>query len=327
MSIHHQPTMVVGYREEGGGVSPLVITRRWFRAKHYIFLATLLVATAFVAYLWAKHGAGVALVIGTLLLVQWDYALLTMLLNRTTVRADQDRVQVDHGPLPFFFKKRSLPREDIAQLFAAGDKGRFAVKAKLADGSTATLVEPLVRAEQALFVEQELERTLGIVDYSVPEELDAMPAPIAAPGTSAAKGGALLGLLGPAIAIVGVALFVMLSSTDVSGELKARGELGDWTFTPDDCSSGQPEGFFGVELRSESESRRIRFAKDAVRGGLLTIEEGGVSPRVIQGNTCKSFELTVERTSTTVNDVRVLDGKATVDCETMSGSVTFEGCH
>src|SRR5690606_29270816 len=104
-----------------------------------------------------------------------------------------------HGPMPSLFgRPRRLARERIKQLYAASFGGLFQVKAQLVEGMEVDLVKPLVSAEQALFVEQQLEKVLGLVDYAVDGELGgATPPSIDGKPVAGGSSGAALGLLIP----------------------------------------------------------------------------------------------------------------------------------
>ena len=120
----------------------------------------------------------------------------------------------------------------------------------------------------------------------------------------------------------------MISNTKVTGQLKATGDLGSWAFEPDDCTSGQREGFGGVVLTSSKQPERVlRVVKDPVRGSLVVVASPGRANHVLSGDSCPRFEVSANRTSTNINDVWVVDGSVTLDCKELSGSVTFEGCH
>jgi hypothetical protein len=124
--------------------------------------------------------------------------------------------------------------------------------------------------------------------------------------------------------------FLVAASTEVSGTLTSRGSLGAWTYTPDDCSSGERSGFSGVELTSEAEPGRVlRLVRDPVRGNLLIVETRGASlpDAVVDPKGCTRFDLDVDRTSTSINDIVVVEGHATFDCAEVTGKVTFAGCH
>ena len=143
-----------------------------------------------------------------------------------------------------------------------------------------------------------------------------------------AKSGAALALAVPALVIGALTLFFFAAKTEVSGRLESNGAAGSWVFTPDDCVSGQREGFGGVVLSSnEDRARVVRVVKDPVKGGLLVVAETSGKTHVFDPDACSSLDLLVERTNTSINDIWVVDGKASVRCEGLSGSVKFEGCH
>ena len=98
-------------------------------------------------------------------------------------------------------------------------------------------------------------------------------------------------------------------------------------FEPVICQSGQTRGFVGVELVDEQQ-RRLRLAQ-GVDGGLQAVY---LPPGAAIGQhlgDCGSLALNA--TVTSVNGVKNVDGSAELRCEsgpnTVTGHVTFEGCH
>jgi hypothetical protein len=314
--------------ERGTGV---VIRRRWLRKKHWFLLALFGPPAAYVAYLWTTLDASVWLVLGTLFVVSWNYNLVVMFVNSTVVSVDASRVLVRHGPLPSLFgRSTSIERSDIAQLYSANYGALYAVEAKLKSGKTQRLVAPLVAAKQALFIEQQVERALCLSDVAVTGELgdDVQAAIIAGKSPPGASSGIVLSL-GIPILIVGIlGLFFIMTSVEVSGRLQANGALGSWTFEPDDCNSGQREGFGGVVLMASKQSGRvIRVVKDPVRGTLVVVASPGSPNHILASDACSRFDVSVERTSTNINDIWAMDGAMTLECNGLTGSVKFEGCH
>lgn len=315
----------IALSEDSAGIT---IRRWWRRRKHLGILAVLVVLAAFVAHRWMNAGYSVPLLLGTIVLAAWYVRLLPMLVNVTTVRVTTDRIEVRHGPLPtLLFRNQSIATSELRQLFAARWAAVYEVGAELKDGRRISLVRPLVSAEQALFVEQQLEHRLGIVDFEVTGALDSekrFPTDVPARG-----GVGALALL--PIVFVGVALFAFykISSNEVGGSFTASGpRLGTFTFAPDDCTSGQKRGFFGVELSSsDSPDTLVRAVRDPVRGTLIAIERAGSKPIVLTPEECRSLHVRVDQTSTNINDVWVVEGSATVDCTELRGELTFEGCH
>jgi len=74
---------------------------------------------------------------------------------------------------------KSVASYEVKQLFSKekinhgknGTHYSYTVQAKMADGRSETLVRGLTEAEQALYIEQQLEQFLGIKDEAVPGEL------------------------------------------------------------------------------------------------------------------------------------------------------------
>ena len=133
------------------------------------------------------------------------------------------------------------------------------------------------------------------------------------------------------VALLGVVPFVLMSlSSDIEGQLEARGErFGSFTFEPDRCRSGQTLGFFGVELGSSAdEERRIRLIRDSVEGSMVAYERAGQSepPTVLRPQDCRTLQVEVIRTNNRVNSVYVVKGSATIDCDELSGTIIFDGC-
>jgi hypothetical protein len=304
----------------------LVIRRRWLRRKHWFLLFLFGGAAAYVAYLWTTLEASAWLVIGTLFVVSWNVNLVAMFLNSTVVTVGADGVVVRHGPVPSLFARNtSLKKSDIAQLYAAKFGAAFMVEAKLRSGDTSRLVAPLVAAEQALFIEQRVERALGLVDAPVEGELGDVRQGAAPAG---AASGASLTFLIPAFVVGMLAVFYFISKTEVSGHLSAGGALGSWTFAPDDCVSGQREGFGGVVLTASSHPGRVvRVVRDPVRGSLVVVAEPGGANHVLSGDGCAGLVANVRRTSTNINDIWVVEGNVALECAELKGTVTFAGCH
>ena len=98
-------------------------------------------------------------------------------------------------------------------------------------------------------------------------------------------------------------------------------------FEPVICQSGQRRGFVGVELVDEQQ-RRLRLAQ-GVDGGLQAVY---LPPGAAVGQHLgECGTLTLNATTGAVNGVRNVDGHAELSCEggpnTVTGHVTFEGCH
>lgn len=313
----------------GAAPSPITIRRRWLRGKHWIFLLVCMAASVGVALLWQNQGLSGWSVVATLFVLSWDYNVTTMFVNSTVIRADRAGVDVKHGPLPSLFgKNQRFTSDQVKQLFAANFGAFFTVKVQLSDGKELDLVRPLVSAEQALFVEQQLEKALGITDFAVQGELGTNQSTLDGKPVTGAGSGTALGCLIPVFIGGAIALFAFIAQSEVSGMLQASGPLGSWKFEPDDCSSGQLEGFAGVTLTSEKgPGRAVHLIKDPVKGTLVVVLTPGSKNQVFDAEHCPVFLIDVERSNTQINDVWSMQGTSTLDCPGLKGAVSFAGCH
>ena len=336
----------------------LVITRRWMRTKHIVMHAIVLPLLLWVAYLWVSalgedELPAVWVMVVTPIVMWVDFMTVAMLVNRTRVVVDGQTLKVTTAPLPIF-PGCVVPRSEVVQLFSVletqqGAKRIYTVMAELEGRRVQALVRFLISAEQALFIEQQLEAALGIEDVAVdgelPREAGAKPRlypsvigsrplvePLQLPAKSEApKPVSALPALAFVIPFFGIPILivVILSALgpSVEGQLRARGELGSWTFVPKSCTSGETLGFFGVELEGgKSETRRLRVMRDELDNPRFAILEAGKPARVIGPAECPSLESKVVRTNTRVNGVYVIEGRVAASCGLLSGTVSFEGC-
>lgn len=106
------------------------------------------------------------------------YFAVCMFVNRTFVGVSGGRLTVTHTPLPWP-GNRAMPAGEIEQLYCFervshgknGTSVTYEVNAVQRGGTKVKLVGGLQEPEQALFLEQEIERALGIADRRVPGEM------------------------------------------------------------------------------------------------------------------------------------------------------------
>lgn len=106
------------------------------------------------------------------------YAAMTMFLNSTVITIGYDAIRVEHGPLPVP-GRRMVPRAEIRQLYSDerishsknGQTVRYGVKVLLKNEREIDLIDGLAHREEALFVEQQIERHLKLDDQEIPGEL------------------------------------------------------------------------------------------------------------------------------------------------------------
>ncbi|WP_432797880.1 hypothetical protein [Poriferisphaera sp. WC338] len=106
------------------------------------------------------------------------YAAICMLVNKTIIRLDPNALSIKHAPLPWSGNK-SVQTLDIQQLFVREKVNRskdgnatytYAVHAQTTKNKVIKLVPNIQKAEQAQFIEQQLEKQLGITDQPVAGE-------------------------------------------------------------------------------------------------------------------------------------------------------------
>ena len=105
------------------------------------------------------------------------YGTLAGFVNQTVIRVGQGLLEVQHGPLPWLGNK-TLPAHEVQQLYCQehvhhgknGSSVTYSVELVRNEGRE-TLIKSLSECDQALFIEQELERFLKIEDQPVRGEL------------------------------------------------------------------------------------------------------------------------------------------------------------
>lgn len=168
-------------RQDG---SDLVLVRRWFSVKYLallffcVFWDGFLVVWYTIAF--TQHGPllmKLFLMLHVAVGVGLTYTAVAGLLNRTFIRVNSSELCVTHGPLPWPGKK--VARGDLDQLFCEekvhhgknGSRTDYTISAVVRGGKRIPLAQGLDAPDQARFVEQEVERFLGISDRPVAGEL------------------------------------------------------------------------------------------------------------------------------------------------------------
>jgi len=293
-----------------------------------LYVLVLGTLTAFVGREWLavlEQGASTTpmLWLATLIVSSADVRLLTVLPNRTVVDIGPSSVRVTHGPFPHLgIRGASVGRQETRDFEVRVRGPHHEVVSVDADGSRASLVRPLVSAEQAEYVRDALRRAWGVPQGAVPS------APAEEAATKTGGKTAMPAWLPLLLIVGGVGVFFFTSRSEVDGSVR----LGDGpmatAIAPDDCRSGVPRGFFGVELTSEgAPGTVVRVVRDPTRGALVAVERNGGVPEVFGPDACSTLDLRVEQTSTSINDVWVLRGSARAVCAGLEAHVTFDGCH
>ncbi len=158
----------------------LTIIRRWFSLK-YIFLTFFcLIWDGFLLFWYSmalSQGVWIMALFATghaAIGVFLTYTVIAGYFNRTTINVSRVALAVSHGPLPWPGRKQ-LDSAGIRQMYCKEQIHRgknstnytYEVHVALNTGKDEKLVTGLENSEQALYLEQEIERFLGIKDQPV----------------------------------------------------------------------------------------------------------------------------------------------------------------
>ena len=175
--------MPKGYSTSRDG-GMLTITRRWLSPATYALLVFCIFWDGFLVvwYAGAITAGDVAFALFPIVHVAagvfLTYSLIAQFTNATTLYVGGGALKVRHGPLPWPGKK-DIPTTGLSQVWAVEREHRrkrgysytYEVRAKERAGTEHTLMKSLTNAEQAIFLEQQIEGHLRIEDKPGPGEL------------------------------------------------------------------------------------------------------------------------------------------------------------
>ena len=145
----------------------------------------------------------------------------------------------------------------------------------------------------------------------------------------------------------GLVVAVMIGGTackagKATGHLEAKGTLGAWTLDSGTCYSGQREQYFGaIAYGPDKSGIGVKVAKDPVKGWTAIVniaatcaneaEKGGCRALILTADVCKTFDIEIANTNTTVNDIVEVEGHVNLDCKTddyeLHGQLALDSCH
>jgi hypothetical protein len=171
----------------------LTITRRWFTCAALPILGFAALWDLFLVF-WYVNVMSVDGMFSVLAMifpllhvavgVSMTYYGIANVLNRTEIVVDKETIEIAHGPIPWrggrtvhtaAVKQLYVHREEKRKRNSTGMTETFSVHALLADHASVPLVTGLKSRFQALYIEQEIERQLGIEAVHVKGEY--LPAP------------------------------------------------------------------------------------------------------------------------------------------------------
>ncbi len=173
----------VTVRELGDGVE---LRLRWFTPAVWFLLFFVITWDGFLVFWYSialRDGAPWIMAVFPIahlaVGVGLTYFVVATFLNTTTVTATRDRLRVRHGPVPWV-GNLELASDDLAQLFCKervhrkkrGTSSTYELWAQRKHGASLRILRGGTDSDQALYLEQAIERALGIRDQPVAGELD-----------------------------------------------------------------------------------------------------------------------------------------------------------
>jgi hypothetical protein len=172
------------YRSPAVVPPTFTLVRRWYSSRYLLQLAFCVFWFGFLGVWYSKalSGGNLTMILFPLLHVGagvWlSYSTLAGFLNRSRISVRDGFLEVRHGPIPWRGNRR-IPVAELEQLYceeqvSTNSKGHsgptYRLNAILRGGRKLTLLSGLTAADQALFLEQEIERRLEIPDRAVADE-------------------------------------------------------------------------------------------------------------------------------------------------------------
>ncbi len=109
---------------------------------------------------------------------------------------------------------------------------------------------------------------------------------------------------------------------EISATLTVEGE----PFVPTACRSGEHSGFMGVDLIEEASDRTLRLVQTPANQPLAIWIAG---TETIELGPCGTLSIGYQ--NSTINDIRNVEGNASLECEAgervVTGTVAFKNCH
>lgn len=123
-----------------------------------------------------------------------------------------------------------------------------------------------------------------------------------------------------------VAALLLGLTVSCANKIEGAVTIDDRSFPIEGCESGQRNGFAGVDFLGR-DGRRLRVVQTRTGTQQVLLFDGETAGKDL--GPCGS--LTIERQTSTVNEITNVRGQAQLDCASnghrVKGSVRFENCH
>jgi hypothetical protein len=122
---------------------------------------------------------------------------------------------------------------------------------------------------------------------------------------------------------------------NLSGQIEIRSTvLGDFTFTPDGCRSGEHQVFLGADFIDAADGHVLRLAIEPLSGPGIRLFRGEApfdEAVVLRPADCAQFELSMQRNGWQLNEIHMLEISIALDCDLgeqgqVKGSLSAQYC-
>lgn len=128
----------------------------------------------------------------------------------------------------------------------------------------------------------------------------------------------------------------------VAGRIESKGTaMGSWVLDKGSCFSGQREQYFGAIAHGpEGSGVAIKLVKDSIKGWSAVVNVPDTCKQaaadckaiVLTAADCTKLDVEISPTNTTVNDIKVVEGRLVADCadtngNSLKGELTLSYCH
>jgi len=161
------------------GDSTLTIERKWFSFTHIVLIVFGVIWNCMIWFIFVPNFSEIGGAFSLFLLpfiaagIGLIYVAIAGFFNTTTISVNDAELNISHAPIPFPGKQ--VASGNIEQLYTRrkvsrsknGTSVSYQLRVMLRDGTERLLIQSLEKPEQAIFIEQEIERFLNIEDIPV----------------------------------------------------------------------------------------------------------------------------------------------------------------
>lgn len=173
------------------GNGGLLITIKWMSPAMFALLFFCIIWDGFMIFwyiltlgnkIWVMAAFGIPF---ALVGIGLTYSTILGFVNRTEILISHEKLTIQHLPLPCCRESKEILSAEIAQLYTMrhvshsdnGTSTTYDLRMKTTHGKDQTLIKNLSEQDHGLYIEQQIERFLGLADEAVPGEVERIAIP------------------------------------------------------------------------------------------------------------------------------------------------------